>query len=316
MRKSKRKTRKKQHPRWLYPVLFGILTVLVAILIWPSDSQYDVNKDIQSDVPVYEDIQVAPSQVDEPKVIPAPMVTPSPTKTVEQRVYQYDVLKTHGIALVIDDVGYDLPALRRVLALRVPVAISIIPDTPHAKEAAEMAHKAGQVVMLHMPMEPENPHYRERMDDSFLRGDMSEDTMKKMLLHSLGKVPYVRGMNNHMGSFLTSMPEPMAWVMQFCRDHQLFFVDSKTSPKSVASDIAASFGLTWGSRRIFLDNSVKEDDIKQAWLSAERCAKRQGGCIVIGHPHPETLNFLEQQMTHVKPKMMRVVTDLLHVPQG
>ena len=320
MRKSKRKTRKKQHPRWLYPVLFGILTVLVAILIWPSDSQYDVNKDIQSDVPVYEDIQVAPSQVDEPKVIPAPMVTtrptPSPTKTVEQRVYQYDVLKTHGIALVIDDVGYDLPALRRVLALRIPVAISIIPDTPHAKEAAEMAHKAGQVVMLHMPMEPENPHYRERMDDSFLRGDMSEDTMKKMLLHSLGKVPYVRGMNNHMGSFLTSMPEPMAWVMQFCRDHQLFFVDSKTSSKSVASDIAASFGLTWGSRRIFLDNSVKEDDIKQAWLSAERCAKRQGGCIVIGHPHPETLNFLEQQMSHVNPKMMRVVTDLLHVPQG
>ncbi|MDQ6956049.1 MAG: divergent polysaccharide deacetylase family protein [Mariprofundaceae bacterium] len=281
-------------------------------MIWPNDSQYDVNKVTQSDVPVYEDIQVAPSQVDvhEPKAIAIP------PQVIDKKIYQYNALKAHGIALVIDDVGYNLPALRRVLGWGIPVAIAIIPNAPYAKEAAEMAHKTGHVVMLHMPMEPANPHYRERMDDSFLRGDMSEGMVRTMLRHGLEKVPYAQGMNNHMGSFLTSMPEPMAWVMKFCQDYQLFFIDSKTSSKSVASDIAASSGLTWGSRRVFLDNSVKEDDIKQAWLSAERCAKRQGGCIVIGHPHPETLDFLERQMTHVKPKMMRVVTDLLHVPQG
>jgi len=312
MRKSKRKTRKKQHPRWLYPVLFGILAVLIAVLVWPNDSQYDVNKDIQPDVPVYEDIQVAPPQV----AVHKPKTIATPPHVVDKKAYQYDALKAHGIALVIDDVGYNLPALRRVLGWGIPVAIAIIPNAPYAKEAAEMAHKAGHVVMLHMPMEPANPHYRERMDDSFLRGDMSEDMVRIMLRHGLEKVPYAQGINNHMGSFLTSMPEPMAWVMQFCRDHQLFFVDSKTSSKSVASDVAASYGLTWGARRIFLDNSVKEDDIKQSWLSAERCAKRQGGCIVIGHPHPETLDFLERQVTHIKPKMMRIVNDLLHVPQS
>ncbi len=310
MNKPKRKIRKQQRSRWLYPVLFGVLAMLVVVLIWPNHSQDDVSQYIEPYAPVYEDIKVAPAQVDvlEPK--------PVASKILDKKTYQYGALKQYGIALIIDDVGYNLPALRRVLDLGIPVAIAIIPDAPYAKKAAEMAHKAGHIVMLHMPMEPENPHYRERMDDSFLRGDMPEETMQTMLLHGLEKVPYAQGLNNHMGSFLTSMPDPMAWVMQFCRDHQLFFIDSKTSSKSVASDIAASYGLAWGSRRIFLDNSVKEDDIKQAWLSAERCAKRQGGCIVIGHPHPETLDFLEQQVTHVKPEMMRVVVDLLHVPQG
>jgi len=310
MSKPKRKIKKKKSPQWLYPALFGVLLVLVVVLLWPKHSQNDVSRNTEVDLPVYEDIQVLPPQVD---VLEPELISP---KAVEKKIYQYNALKQHGIALVIDDVGYSLPALQRILDLGVPVAIAIIPDAPHAKEAAEMAHKAGHVVMLHMPMEPANPHYRERMDDSFLRGDMPEETMQSMLLQGLEKVPYVQGINNHMGSFLTSMQEPMAWVMQFCRDHQLFFIDSKTSSKSVASDVAASYGLVWGSRRIFLDNSVKRDDMKQAWLSAERCAKRQGGCIVIGHPHPETLDFLEQQVTHVKPETMRVVVDLLHVPQG
>jgi len=308
MSKAKGKTKQKKSPQWLYPTLFGVLLVLLVVLFWPKHSQDDGSQNAEADMPVYEDIQVLPLQVDEPERVSS--------KLVEKKVYQYKALKQQGIALVIDDVGYSLPALQRILNLGIPVAIAIIPDAPHAKEAAEMAHKAGQVVMLHMPMEPANPHYRKRMDDSFLRGNMSEETVQSMLLKGLKKVPYVQGINNHMGSFLTSMPEPMTWVMQFCRDHQLFFVDSKTSAKSVASDIAASYGLTWGARRVFLDNSVKEADIKQAWLSAERCAKRQSGCIVIAHPHPETVNFLEQRMIRVKPKMMRTVVSLLHVPQG
>ncbi|MDQ6968400.1 MAG: divergent polysaccharide deacetylase family protein [Mariprofundaceae bacterium] len=309
MRKPKRKTRKKQHRRWLYPVLFGVLAMLLGALIWPNYSQYNVNKNTESDMPVYEDIQVQPPQV--AALEPEPIVP----KTVDKKTYQYDKVKQHGIALIMDDVGYNLPALKRVLDLDFPVAISIIPDAPHAREAAEMAHKAGDVVMLHMPMEPSNPHYRKRMDDSFLRGDMPEEMVQSMLLHGLAKVPYAKGLNNHMGSFLTSMPEPMAWVMKFCREHQLFFVDSKTSSKSVASEIAASYGLVWGARRVFLDNSVKEVDMKKAWLSAERCAKRQGGCIVIAHPHPETLAFLETKRTYLKSKVMRVVVDLLHVPK-
>ncbi|MDQ6955281.1 MAG: divergent polysaccharide deacetylase family protein [Mariprofundaceae bacterium] len=232
----------------------------------------------------------------------------------DQTVYQYDRLRQHGTALVIDDVGYDLPALRRILALGLPVAIAIIPDAPYAREAAEIAHRAGHMVMLHMPMEPANPHYRARMDGSFLRSDMSEETVTRMLRKGLEKVPYVQGINNHMGSFLTSMPEPMAWVMAFCKKNKLFFIDSKTIATSIVSDIAKSYGLRWAERRVFLDHSIKEADMNKAWARAEHYAKQQGGCIVIAHPHPETLNFLEKNASYLQRSMHRVV-DLLHVPR-
>jgi len=310
MRKSKRKVKNKKSPRWLYPILFGVLGGLLMVLIYSHHSQDEIAQNIEANMPVYEDIQATsiPAHALKPKQLPSHIIA--------KKIYHYNVLKQHGVALIIDDVGYNLPALQQILDLGIPVAISIIPDAPHAKEAAEMAHQAGHIVMLHMPMEPENPHYRARMDDSFLRGGMSEKMVRRMLLQGLEKVPYVQGINNHMGSFLTSMPEPMSWVMQFCKEQKLFFVDSKTSSKSVASDVAKNYGLVWGSRRIFLDNSVKKDDIRKSWLSAEHCAKRQGGCIVIGHPHPETLEFLTHQIAHVKPEMMRAVIDLLHVPKG
>jgi len=314
----KPRPRKKTSQVWLLSILLGVLAILAGTLIWSNHSQHNianhlepVSQPIPTTLPVYETPPVAPHQTKDVLKIAAPEPA-----TVEHTEYQYTTLKEHGIALVIDDVGYDLPALRRILSLKIPVAISIIPDSPHAKEAAEIAHHSGQMVMLHMPMEPANPHYRERMDDSFLRADMSEGQIKAMLKKGLAKVPYVQGINNHMGSFLTSMQKPMAWLMTFCRKNQLFFIDSKTSSKSVASDIAQQHGLDWGERRVFLDHSIKEEDMKQAWAQAERYAKQQGGCIIIAHPHPETLRFLEQHAAHLQTLMMRNVTDLLHTPHS
>ena len=58
------------------------------------------------------------------------------------------------ISLIIDDLGQNLPRDRRVLALPGPVTTAIMPDTPHATEFAREAHRAGKIVILHMPMDP------------------------------------------------------------------------------------------------------------------------------------------------------------------
>ena len=312
----RRRGRKKKTPSWLYPILWGVLFVLVALLLYPRDSDdLDVQIDQPQvmDKPVYEDVTAAPEKVILPKHVVKPKMIP-PQQDVSQDAVKskpYQQVHGKGIALIIDDVGYDLSALKRILALPFPIAISIIPDAPYAKKAAEMAHQAHQVVMLHMPMEPSNPHYRARMDDSFLRATMGEREVKMMLQKGFAKVPYVVGMNNHMGSLLTAMPEPMGWVMQFCRDKGIFFVDSKTSAKSVAAKVAKSYGITWASRRIFLDNSIKPKDMEKVWYLAQVCGSKQGGCIMIGHPHAETLNFLERHLASSKSEMISVV-DLLH----
>jgi len=202
-----------------------------------------------------------------------------------------------GIALILDDVGYDLPALRRALALKIPMAVAILPDAPHAVEAAKLAHAAGDPVMLHMPMEPGNPHYQALMDQSFLRVGMPRREVRRVMDAALQHVPYVVGVNNHMGSLLTTLEEPMRWVMEVCREHKLFFVDSRTNKDSVAARLAREAGLRWGERRVFLDDSVKPEKLEKSWESARRRLAKHGFVIVIAHPHRETLDFLTQDLS-------------------
>jgi len=199
-----------------------------------------------------------------------------------------------------------------LLELPFPVAISVLPDAPEATEAARRAHEAGSVVMLHLPMEPTTPKYREKMNDAFLTSEMEESELILRFRKLLERVPYSVGVNNHMGSLLTTIPEAMRLVMELCRERNLFFIDSKTSSASVAADMAKESGISWGVRRIFLDHSIEPDALRMAWLSARKCVERHASCIVIAHPHAETLDFLEQQISQEDFAMIHPVTSMLH----
>ena len=218
----------------------------------------------------------------------------------------------HGLALILDDVGYDLTELRRALALPYTMAISVMPDAPYARQAAELAHTAGHVVMLHMPMEPDSVLLQKRMDGSFLRVGMPDARIRTLMLQALSEVPYVQGVNNHMGSLLTSKAGPMAAVMQVCREKHLFFVDSRTSAASVAAKMAARAGVPWTSRQVFLDDKTDEAYLQRMWNKALACEQRYGACVVIAHPHPKTIDFLEQHTGKGRRVPMLAVTEVLH----
>jgi len=272
----------KRRPSWLYATLTVLLAVLGLTLWLGAEHNQRMRGSVvslpESPPVIYEDIQ----RLSALKVLD------------EARKYEQRTGPSHqGIALILDDVGYDLEALKRVLKLPYPVAISVIPNAPHAVRAAQMAHAAGHIVMLHLPMEPSNPKYSHQMDDAFLRVGMSRDDVRRIMLDDLARIPYVVGVNNHMGSRLTSMETPMRWVMDICRERGLFFVDSRTSKDSVAAKIARESGLTWGERRVFLDDSLQGKDLEASWQVARRWVSRNASVIVIAHPHEATLNFLE-----------------------
>lgn len=217
--------------------------------------------------------------------------------------------KRHGIALVIDDAGYDLRAVERVLALSVPVAVSILPESPFARQSAILAKEAGQVVMLHLPMQPEDPSLQ--MTEDFLLGNMEKQAIRKTFLKDLEKVPFAEGVNNHMGSRLTQLDRPMHWVMQVCREKGLFFVDSRTSAQSVAAMSARSMGIAWASRSIFLDHEMTLEAMKHAWQRARNCAKKKLSCVVIAHPRAKTVTFLENYLSKEDAKNMVSIRHLL-----
>lgn len=296
---------RRSRPLWVYVTLVCLLGVLVLTLWLAGDDPAGVEKthmapQVKAPAVVFEEA------VHEPETVPPQDEEPARPQLPERH---------RGIALILDDVGYDLPALRRAIALNIPLAIAILPQSPHAAEAAELAHKAGYTVMLHMPMEPANPHYSRQMDKSFIRVGMSREEVRRLMHDALMRVPFVEGVNNHMGSRLTAMQQPMRWVMEVCREQKLFFVDSRTNKDSVAAGTAEQAGLRWGQRQVFLDDSVEPALLLTSWKQARSRLSRNGSVIVIGHPHRETLAFLEHEINDADRAAMVPLISLLSPKQ-
>jgi len=219
-----------------------------------------------------------------------------------------------GIAIIVDDIGYDPDKVRRTLALPFPIALSILPGAPHAREVAEMAYRKGHVVMLHLPMQPVEKFSGQDEQEYFLRADMNHAAVQQVIAEALKQVPHASGINNHMGSLLTSVAISMRWIMQACRQYGLFFVDSRTSKDTVAAEQARLAGIAWGERRVFLDHTSDLGSLISSWALAKNYMARDGYCIVILHPYAETMDFLEHRISRRDRDLIVPITDVLHAP--
>ena len=197
------------------------------------------------------------------------------------------------LTLIIDDLGQNLPRDRRVLALPGPVTTAIMPDTPHATEFARESHRAGKVVILHMPMDPATGPFA-------WHPELPIEELEKRLSAAFKMVPYTAGINNHMGSRMTAQPVAMAWLMGELQRRHKFFVDSRTSAQTVAAQQAQKIDLASVSRDVFLDDVRTEAAILIQLQTAISLAHKQGSAVMIGHPYPQTLAVLERELPKLK----------------
>jgi polysaccharide deacetylase 2 family uncharacterized protein YibQ len=127
---------------------------------------------------------------------------------------------------------------------------------------------------------------------------MDEDELTGNVHSLLAQIPFIRGVNNHMGSHLTEFDFFMRPVMDSIRsyDPSFYFLDSRTSARSVAYAQARDAGLSSISRDIFLDNDRSTAAIQlqyNIWLTR---AREQGSAIAIGHPYSPTLEVLRDRL--------------------
>lgn len=211
--------------------------------------------------------------------------------------------KPARIAIVIDDIGY---RYTDKLALTLPgeVTYSILPHTPYGKSIAIKANAKQKDVMLHIPMEAENG---KKLGPGALTSAMNKEEILTSLGASLAEIPFAIGINNHMGSHLTQLNDPMTWTMNFLKQHQLLFLDSKTSPNSKAGSIAKSVGVPVNNRHVFLDNKLTDEYITKQFKSLIRHAKSQKEAIAIAHPHPETIQALKRLIPTLKESNIELV---------
>ncbi|QQX80264.1 divergent polysaccharide deacetylase family protein [Shewanella sp. KX20019] len=196
------------------------------------------------------------------------------------------------IAIIIDDIGYR-QSDKAVLALPSNVTLSVLPLTPLGKTVAIQAYQQGSEILVHLPMQALNG---KTIGPGALTNIMSEQDFKQQLEHAIDSVPFAIGANNHMGSLLTQLSEPMHWVMDTLIERDIYFIDSVTTKYSQAGAIAEEVGVPLLKRTIFLDNDKSNAGLEFQFQKAIELAKTLDNIVVIAHPYPETLEFLNNNL--------------------
>ena len=174
------------------------------------------------------------------------------------------------LAVIIDDLGYDIPSAERVLALPFPLTVAVLPHLPHSSEVAARAERRGFEVLLHLPMQSENA--QSPAEGIELTSGLDAGETSRMLDAMLATVPGAVGVNNHQGSRATADPELMKHVIAALAARHLFLIDSRTVASSVAFEVAHAAGLPAGYRTEFLDDVQEPAAILAQLERAERRA--------------------------------------------
>lgn len=212
------------------------------------------------------------------------------------------------ISIIIDDIGYRNIDDINALALPGPVAFAIMPHSPNAVKMSQLATTSGKDIILHMPMEAIEQDQNRFLGPGGLKLDMNESQFISTLVFNLRSVPNIIGVNNHMGSLLSTDKEKMGWLMDYLDARKIFYIDSVTTGNSVAAQTAKNRHVPYLSRDVFLDNSTNRDEINARFDELITVAKRKGSAIAIGHPHAETIEVLVKNLNRLDEYGVRLIS--------
>jgi len=216
--------------------------------------------------------------------------------------------RTGQIAIVLDDFGHmswDKRLIERFCALTQPLTLAVLPNEGKVDDILQLAEERGHEVILHLPMEPEDPE--KDPGPGAIRTNASDEEIREQVRDALRKVPSAVGINNHMGSKATADSRVMEQVLGELQVRGLFFLDSRTSAESVAFGLAKGMGVPTLSRDLFIDPvDDRQAAEAQLWELAARAA-RSGSAIGIGHDRESTLLALEAVLPRLETRGFRFV---------
>jgi len=210
------------------------------------------------------------------------------------------------IAFIIDDIGFRKNASIELKELNIPITGSILPNTPFAKEEAKLLNSYGLEEMIHLPMQAENSNI-EHPRNVFVTINSTDREIKKLIKDAKKIIPFSKGLNNHMGSLITARRVIMKRVLKIVKKEGLFFIDSRTSPKTVAYDVAKELKIRTTYRDVFLDDiqtySYSIDQIQKLIETA----KNKGKAVAIGHPFETTFKAIKDSINDIYSNGIKIV---------
>lgn len=244
---------------------------------------------------------------DKPHTATAPLVETTPEAEPEgPATTKPSVISPPRVSIVIDDMGADPEKLRALMRIDSPITVAVMPHLKYSSQVATEAHARGWEVIMHLPMEPQDMGENDPGVGALLVV-MTPEEVRTQMANGFKTVPYALGINNHMGSRFTEDAELMKVVMQEVKKKNMFFLDSRTSPDSVAGKLAVSLKVDSAERNVFLDNTREKGYIKGQIRELVSIARKRGKAIGIGHPYPETIEALRETVDELGRQGVTVV---------
>ncbi|PGZ95954.1 hypothetical protein COE51_19095 [Bacillus pseudomycoides] len=192
---------------------------------------------------------------------------------------------TNKVTIVIDDFGNNMKGTEKMLSLPIPLTVAVMPFLPSTKQDATSAHQKGHEVIIHMPMEPVKGK-KEWLGPKAITTDLSDDEIRSRVKQAIEEVPFAIGMNNHMGSKVTADERVMRIILSVCKEHGLFYLDSKTSPNSVVKKVAEEIGVPTVENKLFFDDIYTSAHVIKQANSLLKKLENEPVMVAIGHVGP------------------------------
>jgi polysaccharide deacetylase 2 family uncharacterized protein YibQ len=212
---------------------------------------------------------------------------------------------TYRIAIVIDDLGIDTRRTTEIMQLQSPMTLSFMTYANDLDSQTKHAKRLGHELMMHVPMEPLDSNINP--GPGALKTSMSDEELKWQIEDVLNTFDGFVGINNHMGSKLTSDTRAMDIVMDELKKRGLLFIDSRTTASSVGYKEAAKKKIPYAVRHVFLDPMPGEAILKRQLKKLEYVASQRGYAIGIGHPRDATIKALQEWLPTLDEKRITLV---------
>ncbi|HHC25395.1 MAG TPA: divergent polysaccharide deacetylase family protein [Desulfobacterales bacterium] len=216
------------------------------------------------------------------------------------------------VAIIIDDIGYDSAIAEKFLSLDAAITFSILPHSPFLKKISSRAKTEGIETMLHLPMEPRE-YPQVNPGPGALLTSMPPEQIISQLRKNLDSLPFIKGVNNHMGSRMTTFSTNMYQILSVLKKRDLFFIDSVTTGDSLCRSSARLLQVPFAQRDVFLDHVQDADFVRRQFRQLIRVANHYGEAVGIGHPHNVTYQIFREALPELRKKVRLVpASEIVH----
>ncbi|HAC31442.1 MAG TPA: hypothetical protein DCF70_02315 [Treponema sp.] len=187
------------------------------------------------------------------------------------------------LVIVIDDAGLSAENCRKYAELPFPVTIAVLPRLRDTKSCAKLIQQYGQEMILHQPMQSLNHNLDP--GPGKITVDMTTYEIAQTVKQNLDELgPYVKGLNNHEGSEVTSNVIKIGTVLDVCQERGIYFLDSRTTAATQAPQAALERDMTiFEKSGPYIDNEISRTAMLNQIYKSLEAANKNGSAIIIGH---------------------------------